>query len=249
MRCAYYFTMRPRKSVTASPMLWKKMDVFLDAILPPARTYHDKITAYCCTKIHSLGSKHAVPGGFGCLVSCENTSRHNGTVCLGKIEQRRSESSLHEPQRKAWCPANIWYHFSCMHVAIGMNNLGISATNSVLLTLTYGLSATQVHLALPLILFGIGSMAEGHKSGQLSLLVVETLKSKEWVPRVYIPVYGIVVYCCEPVQVCLHVSNISIFSSPMRPSLVQVHWIHSFRRHGIKLWATCSLSVLAGALH
>jgi hypothetical protein len=142
-----------------------------------------------------------------------------------------------------------FFMHACKHVAIGMNNLAFSATNSVQLTLTYGLSATQVHLALPLILFGIGSMAEGHKSGQLSLLVLETLKSKEWVPRVYILVYGIVIYCCEPVQVCLHVSNISIFSSPMRPSLVQVHWIHSFRRHGIKLWATCSLSVLADALH
>jgi len=152
MRCAYNFTMR----LLHRRYCGTKWTCSSMPYCHPARTYHDKITAYCCTKIHSLGSKHEVPGGFGGLVSCENTSRHNGTVCLGKIEQRRSESSLHEPQRKAWSPANIWYHFSCMHackhVAIGMNNLAISATNSVQLTLTYGLGATQLHLPLPLIL-------------------------------------------------------------------------------------------------
>jgi histidine kinase len=197
-----------------------EMEVFVDAILRHARTYHDKITAYC-TKILSLGSsmklQEALDVGLNVLKKLgeplPSPTKYNilreYVKTKWKLRGKSNKDILKLPLMSdreklgAMRISGIIFLYACF---FRPEYFAILATKSVQLTLKYGLSAMSAPgfaSYAVLLCSGIGSMAEGYKSGQLSLLILEKFKSKEWVPRVYSPVYGIVLYWREPVQVCL----------------------------------------------
>ena len=197
-----------------------EMEVFIDAIMRHAIACHDKITA-CCTQILSLGSRmkflEALELGLNNLKRLgepvPSPTKYNilreYVKTKWKLRGKSNEDILRLPlmsDRKklgAMRISGIIFLYACF---CRPEYIAMLATQSVQLSLKYGLSAMSApgfaSFAF-LLCSGTGSTAEGYKFGQLALLILEKFKSKEWVPRVHAPVYGIVLYWRDPIQVCL----------------------------------------------
>ena len=196
------------------------MEVCIEAILRHATTYLAKLTAYS-TKILSLGGSMKL-----------HEAVELGLEVLKKLNERIATPSpfyvIREYVKTKWLLRRVTKKeildlrlmtdgeklgaMRIVNVLYAYSFLGrpeyvaLLTMKGVQLTLKYGLSASSAPAIAAYAMLhcsGLGTIAEGHEFGQLSLQILQKFKSKAWIPRVHTLMYGLVAYCRDPIQTCV----------------------------------------------
>jgi predicted ATPase len=198
------------------------LSVLTDAVFCNAKTYEDKLEAYM-TKILSLGASYrvhaAVELGLEVLVAIGEPIRVPTKLGMitdivrtrQMVKRQSSDEILDLPpmtdaaKLAAMKIITILILYAFFRPREYVTSL---AARTVQLKLRHGLSAISTcgfanwAMVLCSDVPFVGSTDEGYSSAVLALEIFEKFDRKEWMPRVFVTTYGMVLYWRELVSVC-----------------------------------------------